>query len=186
MKITRKQFFSRVFKLAAGVAAGISGKQSLFAFSKAVCADQEDRMSQKNKIVYDWILSLMKSMDKHLDDEDKVKLLEDCGRACAQRHAKTEAAKHKGSLDAWLGALRKWVGAENVRLEGNSIQVTYSKCFCPLVQDSPPLMAENFCGCSRGWLKEVFETVVDRPVEVKMEDSIMSGGKQCRFSIILP
>ncbi|GAI35292.1 unnamed protein product, partial [marine sediment metagenome] len=35
------------------------------------------------------------------------------------------------------------------------------------------------------WLKENFETVLERPVKVKLEDSIMMGGKQCRFTIFL-
>jgi len=161
------------------------GKHSLFAFLKAESAGQEDKMSQKSKAVHDWISSLMKSMDRNLDDEEKIKLLEDCGRACAGRHAKSEAAKHRGHLDGWLEALRRWVGPENMRKEGNSIRVIYSKCFCPLVQDSPPLMSNIYCNCSRGWLMEVFETVVERPVEVKLEDSIMRGGNQCGFSVIL-
>ena len=127
----------------------------------------------------------MKSIDKHLDNEEKVKLLEDCGRACAGRHAKLEAAKHKGHLDGWLEALSKWIGPENVRKDGNSIWIVYSKCFCPLVKDSPPLLSYTYCNCSRGWLKEVFETVLERPVEVKLEDSVMRGGNQCRFSVIL-
>jgi len=185
MKITRKQFFSRVFKLVLAAGAGLLRKQSLFAFSNAEWAGQEDEMKQKSKVVHDWISSLMKSMDEHLDDEEKIKLLEDCGRACAGRHAKSEAAKHKGHLDKWLEALRKWVGAENVRKEGDVIRVVYGKCFCPLVQDSPPLLSDTFCNCSRGWLKEVFETVVDNPVDVKLEDSIMRGGKHCRFFVRL-
>jgi len=41
----------------------------------------------------------------------------------------------------------------------------------------------SFCNCSRGWLMEIFETVLEEPVTVEMEDSIMKGGEQCRFSV---
>jgi hypothetical protein len=185
MKMTRKRFFSRVFKLVVAAGAGVLGTRTLLAFSEAGGSGQEDQMSQKSKVMHDWISSLMKSMDKHVDAEEKIKLLEDCGRACAGRHAKSEAAKHTGNLEGWLQALRKWVGPENVRREGNSIRVVYSKCFCPLVQDSPPLLSDTYCNCSRGWLKEVFETVVGSSVEVKLEESIMRGGNQCRFSVMI-
>jgi predicted hydrocarbon binding protein len=146
---------------------------------------QEVPVTQKAKFIHDWISNLMESMDEHLDDEEKISLLERCGRACAERHARAEALKHKGELDGWLGRFRKWVGSENVKKEGNTVQITYSKCLCPLVQDRSPLMSKTYCNCSRGWLKEVFETVVEKPVEVKLEDSIMQGGDQCRFTILI-
>lgn len=142
-------------------------------------------MAQKKKFVHDWILKLMENMDKHLDEKAKIKLLEECGRACAESHAKEEALKHKGNLEGWLGVLKKWVGAENIRKEKNVVQVMYSKCLCPLVQDHPSLMSKTYCNCSRGWLKEVFETVMEKPVEVKLEDSIMQGGKHCQFLVFL-
>jgi predicted hydrocarbon binding protein len=145
--------------------------------------EQEDLMAQKGKFIHDWILSLMENMDRRLDDDEKISLLEACGRACAGRHAKAEALKHKGDLEGWLGLFKKWVGPGNVRREDNAVHLTYIKCLCPLVQDLPPLMSKTFCNCSRGWLKEVFETVVEKPVEVKLEDSIMQGGKQCRFLV---
>ncbi len=146
---------------------------------------QEDQMTQKTKFIQNWILSLMENMDEHLDEEAKINLLEECGRACAERHAKTEALKHKGNLNGWLSVFKRWVGSENVQKEDNVVRLTYSKCLCPLVQDRPPLMSKTYCNCSRGWLKEVFETVMEKPVEVKLEDSIMQGGKQCRFLVFL-
>lgn len=141
-------------------------------------------MTQK-KFIHNWILNLMEKMDEHLDEKAKINLLEECGRACAESHAKEEALKHKGDLDGWLGVFRTWVGPENVQMEDNALRLTYSKCLCPLVQDRSPLMSKTYCNCSRGWLKEVFETVMEKPVEVKLEDSIMQGGKQCQFLVFL-
>lgn len=140
-------------------------------------------MNKKQKCLHHWLANLMKNMDAYLDEETKLKLLEDCGRSCAQNNIKAEALKYKGELDGWLGKMKKWVGAKNIKKEGNHIQIVYSKCFCPLVQDIPPLLSESFCNCSRGWLMEIFETVLEKPVKVEIEDSIMKGGKQCRFSV---
>lgn len=168
-----------------GISAVFFFKKSGPVFADTGPCNQENQMSQKTKFVHDWISHLMKNMDQHLDEEEKIKLLEECGRACARSHAQKEAAKFRGNLDGWLGTLKKWVGAQNIKKEKNAVTVTYSKCFCPLVKDSPPLLSGTYCNCSRGWLKEVFETVVEKPVEVKLEDSIMQGGQQCRFSVLL-
>ncbi len=140
-------------------------------------------MAQKTKFVHDWISNLMRNMDQHLVEEEKIRLLEECGRACAKNHAQRVALKSRGNLDGWLATMKKWVGMNNIRKDENAVRVTYSKCFCPLVQDAPPLMSNTYCNCSRGWLKEVFETVMEKPVEVELEDSIMKGGQQCRFTI---
>ena len=140
-------------------------------------------MAQKTKFTHNWISNLIENMDEHLDEKAKINLLEECGRACAESHVKAKILKHKGNLDGWLGTLKKWVGPENVQMEKGAVRVMYSKCLCPLVQDRPPLMSGTYCNCSRGWLKETFETVLEKPVEVKMEDSIMQGGQQCRFLV---
>ena len=185
MKINRKEFFSRAWKLMIGIGAAISFNESRLVFSTPNRDGQEDPMAQKSKFIHHWILNLMENMDEHLDEEEKINLLEECGRACADSHAKAEAVKHQGNLDSWLGVLKKWVGKENVQKEENVVRIMYSKCLCPLVQDRPPLMSKTYCNCSRGWLMETFGTVMERPVEVKMEDSIMQGGKQCRFLVYI-
>ncbi len=185
MKMDRKEFFSRMGKGMAGVWAAIALGGTAKLFSKVKQEVPEDRMAQKKKFVHDWVLNLMKNMDRHMDEEEKIALLEHCGRACAESHAKAEASKYAGNLEGWLGVLKKWVGADNVRRKEDVVQIVYSKCLCPLVQDQPPLLSKTYCNCSRGWLKEVFETVVGKPVEVKLEDSIMQGGPQCRFSILI-
>jgi hypothetical protein len=184
MNMNRKEFFLRVWQLIMGAGAAIPLKETNLVFPASRQNGREDPMTQKTKFINEWILNLMENMDKHLDGKEKINLLEQCGRACAERHARAEALKHKGNLDGWLGQFKKWVGPDNVRMEENGVRVIYSKCLCPLVQDRPPLMSETYCNCSRGWLLETFETVMEKPVKVKMEDSIMQGGEQCRFLVL--
>jgi len=185
MRINRKEFLLEVSKLVWAVWTSISFIGPGFLIPNSEKRDQENKMSQKIKFLHDWIANLIKNMERHLNEKQRTKLLEECGRACAKRHAQKEALKFKGDLDGWLGTMKKWVGTDNVQRDMSYVRVMYSKCFCPLVQDAPPLMSETYCNCSRGWLREVFETVMEKPIEVKLEDSIMKGGKQCRFTISL-
>ncbi len=142
-------------------------------------------MIQKKEFLHEWLSNLMKNMDSHLDEKLKTKVLEECGRACAGKHAKKESLQSKGDLDGWLATIKKWIGANNVHKKGNTVSLTYGKCLCPLVGGIEPLLSKTFCNCSRGWLMESFQTVVGKPVKVKMEDSIMMGGKECRFTVQL-
>ena len=184
-EMNRKEFISRSlrFALGAGTALFLNNPNKAFLYSNP--RFQESEMVQKQKVLHDWLSSLMKHMDSHLDEESKIKVLEECGRVCAGKHAKKEALKSKGDLDGWLATMKKWVGADNVRKDGNTVRLTYSKCFCPLVGVIEPLLSDTFCNCSRGWLLENFETVTGKSVKVELEDSIMMGGKECRFSIQL-
>ncbi|MBN1273966.1 MAG: hypothetical protein JXB26_17015 [Candidatus Aminicenantes bacterium] len=142
-------------------------------------------MNAKQKFLHGWLSHLTAAMDEHLEYGKKIALLEDCGRACAGTHVLETALRYKGNLEGWLIQMRKWVGADNVKKEGNTVSIVYEKCLCPLVQDLSPLKTKTFCHCSRGWLLENFSAVLDRPVEVDLEESIMMGGKQCRFVVYI-
>ena len=182
----RKEFITRSFKVAYGAWGALLLNRPNQASSFSTENFQEDEMAQKQKFLHDWLSILMKNMDAQLDEDSKIKVLEECGRVCAQKHTKAEALKSKGDLDGWLNMMKKWVGSNNVQKEGNSVRVVYSKCFCPLVGGLEPLLSKTFCNCSRGWLKENFETVVGKAVDVRLEDSIMRGGKECRFTVLIP
>jgi len=41
----------------------------------------------------------------------------------------------------------------------------------------------NFCSCSVGWIKEVFETASGRPVRVELEQTIGRGDPVCKFIV---
>jgi hypothetical protein len=54
-------------------------------------------------------------------------------------------------------------------------------CFCPFVDKS--ITPKNFCQCSMGNMKETFETILGKTVNVKIEESILYGGERCTFVI---
>jgi len=41
----------------------------------------------------------------------------------------------------------------------------------------------TFCLCSRGWVKIVFETTLERPVRVKLEKAIGRGDDICKYNV---
>ncbi|HUT80228.1 MAG TPA: hypothetical protein VMZ29_03420 [Candidatus Bathyarchaeia archaeon] len=39
------------------------------------------------------------------------------------------------------------------------------------------------CNCSVGWIKENLEEVLEKPVTVKLEDSVLKGGAKSIFTV---
>lgn len=133
-----------------------------------------------------WVRNLIDSIDVHLDEETKIRLMESCGRACAREGPIRAAKACQGNLDNLLATLRKWGGGEEtVQRDGDVVHRLCTKCLCPLVQDGPARLPDTYCYCSRGWMKEMFETVVEKPVDVTLIESIKRGGQMCRFTIQL-
>lgn len=131
-----------------------------------------------------WIRNVLASIQE-LDEKAQMALMERCGRACA-RSASVKSAKACGADLAKLESqLRKWVGKSNVRREGSAVHIVYDQCYCRLDDEVSKQLGDTHCYCSRGWLKEMFETVTGKPVEVDLLESIKRGGLKCRFIVHL-
>ena len=61
----------------------------------------------------------------------------------------------------------------------------FKSCFCPLVKGRSTLKSGTFCMCSQGWMKEVFETVSGKKVNVELEKTILRGSDCCAFKMTL-
>jgi predicted hydrocarbon binding protein len=139
----------------------------------------------QNKFTQRWVKNLIDSIDAHLNEETKISLMESCGRACARGGAIRSAEACRGNLNKLLSTLERWIGKGNVQQDDNVVHVVYTKCLCHLVAAGPPRLPDTYCYCSRGWLKEMFETVVGKPVDVDLRKSIKRGAQQCSFTIRL-
>jgi predicted hydrocarbon binding protein len=144
-----------------------------------------DENMKDREFTRSWVCALAANIRQELDEKAKMSLMESCGRACA-RSASTESAKAcGGDMAKLLSQMGKWVGKSNVRREGDSVHVVYDKCYCRLDDDLSEQLGHMHCYCSRGWLKEMFETVAGTPVNVDLLQSIRRGDAECRFIVRL-
>lgn len=138
-----------------------------------------------------WLEALMTGLETEVDGRTRARLMECCGQACALHHASIEkakaiqhAVKDIGELldglnqleDFWCG---KW------ERDGDTIYSVCKECGCPIVRAGLIKLSPTFCECSRGWVKAVFETVLGRPVEVKLGQAIGRGDQVCEFIVRL-
>jgi len=115
-----------------------------------------------------WIKTLVDKMDDALCEEACNQIMEKCGRQCIPSHVISEAARaysQASDIDDFLTRLNEMkMNGGNLSREGNIIQIRCEKFYC---------------GCSLGWNKAFFEAIFQRPVDVKLVESIVSGADRC-------
>jgi len=130
-----------------------------------------------------WIKNLLSGMDEKVDARTRAGILENCGRQCTPQSLvkkATSCAKKARDTGEFIVNLQKvW---KNVHLEDGKVFVIYPRCYCPLVRDYEGTLP-GFCDCSRGWILELFESALGRPVKVILEKSIRQGDDSCRFRV---
>jgi len=133
-----------------------------------------------------WIAALMDNLDAQVDEQTGASVLENCGRACIPRSFVEKAVacrRRTEDLDGFLNELGKiW---SHLHRDGDNVYVVYDACYCSLVKGYPGQLSPIFCNCSRGWIKELFEKALERPVEVELEQSIKQGDPVCKFLVRL-
>ena len=133
-----------------------------------------------------WLMTLLAGLDESVDAKTTARILEGCGRTCISRSllAKSRAAGRKSkNTEEFLTRLAGFY--RHLKRSGRRVYVEYPQCYCPLVRGFPGRLPESFCNCSRGWVKELFETGLGRRVEVVLEKSIRQGDDICRFRVKL-
>jgi predicted ArsR family transcriptional regulator len=134
-----------------------------------------------------WISSLIGGLDKHVDEETRAVILEQCGRRCQSQSfiKKVKGIYEKSNnIAEFLDRLGKVY--KHLHREGEKTYLVYPRCYCPQVNRIPKGgLSGTYCNCSRGWAKALFEGALGRPVEVIREKSIINGDNECRFRVVL-
>jgi len=134
-----------------------------------------------------WIRKVVEGLDKNVDRETCARILEACGRQCAPQgliDKARETFEDSADIGEFLAKLGDFFDV--LRLEDEKVFVVYPECYCEQVKDIPPEdLPNNYCDCSVGWVKQVFEGALGRPVDVKRISSVIAGDAECRFEIDL-
>ena len=59
-------------------------------------------------------------------------------------------------------------------------------CHCALVQDRIDEVPPTYCYCGTGWVRQVWEGVLETPIRVEVLKSLPAGDDECQFLIHLP
>jgi predicted hydrocarbon binding protein len=169
-----------------------------FEQSLAACVDDDARAKlMMGCEVYDtikspakkarWIKGLMERLEKEVGEAVANQIMVGCGHRCISRSLLEKAQKHwreVETIDDFLDKLNQaHIGGGSLRREGDTIHGSYERCYCGSVSQAAEPMPSTYCYCSCGWYEVLFETVLERPVEVELLSSIAQGAEACRFAI---
>ncbi|MDH4156206.1 MAG: DUF6144 family protein [candidate division Zixibacteria bacterium] len=148
-----------------------------------------------------WIKDLVDNMDETLEDDTKIKLMQACGRSCHIGAFGVASDEKPGPqiAERWMTYLKS-AGYE-IKEEGNVTVVNYSwgrdhqnpwglmlkdgYCLCPIVESIPKGLSPTFCNCSAGYVKEMFQRNLGKPVDVEIVETLQTGADDCRFRITI-
>jgi hypothetical protein len=179
----RKSFLKGTLGIAAAGALLGGGKTMAQETENTAC---EKKLAGKNKFLLGWLTAWLGNMKKDLPEAEKVRVIEDNGRACAERGGSLAWAKSfNGDLDKFLAAMRKEIGENNAKREGSKVSLTYEKCFCPLVAEIKEKLPADYCLCTQGWTKAVYGAIAGKEVQVELKSSIQRGDPKCQIEVDL-
>ena len=126
-------------------------------------------------------------LDREVDSDTRRAIMEACGRRCIARRtldAATRLQQEAQDLDDLLCRLNEaHIGGGHLQREGDVIHATYDQCYCQSVSETREPLSPTYCHCGCGWYRQLFETILDRPVKVDLLSSIIQGDDRCRYLI---
>jgi hypothetical protein len=177
--------------------AAMAGNLTILAQEKAPdvpLTDCSKRVVQGQKV----IRRLLGELDRNVDQGLREKIMESCGRQCFEGAHGPRAAEAPKPEDVtkFLDGMRKHLGEQGVERVGDEmivyfkytanprgLKVSEGYCLCPILEDAPKDISPTFCHCSVGYVREIFERRVGKPVQVELLDSVLRGGKGCNFKV---
>ncbi len=128
------------------------------------------------------IAKLWELLEPHLDEKQRLELIEQLGRNCAKSIGWAE--KYRGDPEGFFKLMERSQGEKFEYDKTNGIiKITTPErdCVCRLVNSK--LTPAYFCQCSIGWQKYTYETILGKAIDAELKESVLRGSKRCVFQI---
>ena len=130
---------------------------------------------------------MMDVLDREVDEETRWAIMEACGRQCIGASTLEKARRLRQEAQGLDDLLRRLneahIGGGLLRQEADGIHAAYDRCYCGAVSGTSAPFSATYCHCSCGWMRQLFEMLLDKPVKVELLSSIIQGDERCQFLI---
>jgi len=138
-----------------------------------------------------WWDNAVDRLEKELGNKGAIDVMRTCGSKCCgkgQRKTAKRLMDESTSMEDFLEKVSKYEvkdgEIEYKLINSNTIIGKHNRCFCGQVKKSKELFKNNiYCQCSVEFNKQFFEAAFEKPVEVELKQSIITGGDWCEFEI---
>jgi predicted hydrocarbon binding protein len=130
-----------------------------------------------------WMKGAMERLDMLVDEGTRFKIMENCGYNCAKMN--------RGAIEEAVAEQKKPMKGTRLVREGNVLYQYYTpqsygvRCYCEMVAAAEGEVSPTYCHCSKGFVKKLWEAVLEKPVDVELIQSVISGANECKFAIHL-
>ncbi len=144
-------------------------------------------MNDKERIT-EGVHNILQELSK-LEADKGVEILNSCGKDCSKSSALFEGAiltlnkyAENEDMDIVFDTFKKQsYNTSGLKKEGNKITLIFEECICPLVKQG--VNNSYLCNCTVGYFINIFKTLFNRPVKVKLLKSILNGDNVCEQQI---
>lgn len=180
-------------------AAGIFNPALLFSDDKApekTAPTEKPRSEKRVEFADKWLKRFMDVLDSNLDAETKNKIMQANGKMCYSQYiSENNAQVQKLDFGKWAEWVKANVKSPDFRVEGNTIYFQYmssaetglpsaeGQCLCLMAESAPKGLSSTYCMCSVGYVREMHEMLFGRECAVELLESVLQGGKRCKFKI---
>jgi hypothetical protein len=168
---------------------------------KRMIAGSETPAWKKHEKALEWIKALLNSMDKTIDPQTSMALMQANGRACYNGAfgVASDEPPDPASIERFMGWIEsnyqvtqeagfRWFhfswGENHQNPQGLIMRDGF--CMCPIVESIVPGLSPTYCNCSAGYVGEIFRRGLGRPVNVSIVETVQMGGKDCIFRVEIP
>lgn len=155
------------------------------------------RAAKRMEFVDGWVRRFFATLDKTVDEGSRRSIMVANGRACFAAYAgppkKTPGPDALEKFKAWVAQQGQ---ARGYSIESDVISFEFvgsaetgqaspeSVCLCPTAEaQKAGELSPTYCLCSVGYVREMHERILGRSVEVELVDSVLRGGKRCKFRL---
>jgi predicted hydrocarbon binding protein len=200
--MNRKDFFKSVCALGAcsclgGLTRGVTQTVAQDTAGTSKPGDPlQQRALKRMEFADKWVKRFFDQIDANVDESVRKKLMMANGRTCYRCWIEETGQKIKPvTFERYCAWSKEQIKEEGFRIEGNTIYFQYNEsaetgsssaesiCLCPMVEHKPAGMSPTYCWCSVGYVKEMYSLLFEKPVTVELLDSVLLGGKRCKFKI---
>lgn len=156
----------------------------------------------------DCAVRLMARLDQQISDQQiRSDVMTACACNCYAEHIEVfkEGYRENGDIDRLLDLMHGRVFLNRPVREGNIVFVTKAPCFpeehakahtpaekryyychCDNVRAVVGRISPTYCLCGAGWCRNIWESVLERPVQMEVVKSVLQGDETCQFAVHLP
>jgi predicted hydrocarbon binding protein len=147
---------------------------------KVVIQGGEDLSAESSRLeVIEWTRQAMERLDSLVDEKTCRSILSAC--ACQYPKANLQEIKAVYAATKDIDRVHAMFQDQFESFLRNTIGVSEE-----MLVEIVEMVSTTYCYCGAGFYKGIWEEILQRPVEVEVLESVLSGGEVCKIIIYLP